>query len=499
MKQKTDKKKGPAPPAARRTTPSTGAVSSVEEIKARKKAKKSRHPWRENVEALAMAIVVALLFKSFVLEISKIPSGSMQPTLMGEPDNRVFDRVLVDKLSFSLRDPKRWEIVVFKHPLENSRIMVKRLVGMPGESLRIAGGDLWTRSSDQEEWQILRRPKGVQEEMWRRVDLKEPRRSSWSRAEGTSGWHIQGRDITARDRGKVIFRKDEKAIRDHYLDGYPDSLRNDKIRFEQVKSERNDVADLRLTGRLRASDETAFVRLELTEGTRTYAFVLPGPAGDRAAPAIEVIASSPATATAEDGRLAADDWIRFAVENLDDRLSLTLDGEEVAALEIEPHTGRGSGVSLAMEGGEVLFEDLMVERDIYYVGWRSDRSPPKATWEVAIPEGSYAMLGDNTQDSADSRDWRAQRFTWTTPEGEMSVIGNYRGDPENPTLNRELGLTRFRDEWGEEHWIARGTGGAASPEFKSPLVRRQLIQGRALAVFWPLKPHRGLWRLGWLH
>ena len=60
----------------------------------------------------------------------------MQPTLMGNPETQVFDRVLVDKLSFQMRDPERWEIVVFKHPLENSRIMVKRLVGMPGEQLQ---------------------------------------------------------------------------------------------------------------------------------------------------------------------------------------------------------------------------------------------------------------------------------------------------------------------------------------------------------------------------
>src|SRR5262245_25286422 len=101
------------------------------------KPEEARHRWRENIEALVMAIVVALLFKYFVLEISKIPSGSMQPTLMGNPETGVFDRTLVDKLAYQFRDPRRFEIVVFKHPLERSRIMVKRLVGMPGEELKI--------------------------------------------------------------------------------------------------------------------------------------------------------------------------------------------------------------------------------------------------------------------------------------------------------------------------------------------------------------------------
>ena len=114
-----------------------------------------------------MAIVVALLFKYFVLEISKIPSGSMQPTLMGNPETGVFDRTVVDKLSFRFRDPERFEIVVFKHPLERSRIMVKRLVGMPGEELKIERGDLWTRPGPDDPWRILRRPAAVQREMWR--------------------------------------------------------------------------------------------------------------------------------------------------------------------------------------------------------------------------------------------------------------------------------------------------------------------------------------------
>ena len=97
--------------------------------------KKSQQRWRENIEALTVAIVVALLFKYFILEISKIPSGSMQPTLMGHPQSGVFDRVLVDKLSFRFRDPERFEIVVFKHPLERSRVIGHLLV-QPGQRRR---------------------------------------------------------------------------------------------------------------------------------------------------------------------------------------------------------------------------------------------------------------------------------------------------------------------------------------------------------------------------
>src|SRR6185503_4509212 len=158
-------------------------------------ADKPHHRWRENIEALTMAIVVALLFKYFVLEISKIPSGSMQPTLMGNPDTGVYDRTVVDKLSFRFRDPERFEIVVFKHPLERSRIMVKRLVGMPGEDLKVEYGDLWTRKDASEPWRILRRPPAVMREMWRPL-RRDARRPDWSVVRGGKEWRISGSDIS---------------------------------------------------------------------------------------------------------------------------------------------------------------------------------------------------------------------------------------------------------------------------------------------------------------
>ena len=186
------------------------------------------HRWRENLEALTMAIVVALLFKYFILEISKIPSGSMQPTLMGNPETSVFDRTVVDKLSFRFRDPERFEIVVFKHPLERSRIMVKRLVGMPDEQLKVEYGDLWVRTHEAEPWRHLRRPPAVQREMWREL-RRGSRGADWSVVRGGKDWQISKDAIVARGDGAARFREGDGPIRDVYRDGYPEALA-DKIR-----------------------------------------------------------------------------------------------------------------------------------------------------------------------------------------------------------------------------------------------------------------------------
>ncbi|MCX8266445.1 MAG: S26 family signal peptidase, partial [Planctomycetota bacterium] len=84
-----------------------------------KKKEKSKHPFRENIEVVLFAIIMAMGLKVFAIEAYQIPTGSMQPTLMGtelldpatkRPDGRLNDRVLVDKISYFFRDPQRWEV-----------------------------------------------------------------------------------------------------------------------------------------------------------------------------------------------------------------------------------------------------------------------------------------------------------------------------------------------------------------------------------------------------
>ena len=90
-----------------------------------------RRFWRDNIEAGTMAIILAVMFKYFLVEAYKIPTGSMQPTLLGNEDTGIFDRIIVDKLSYHFRDPERFEVVVFRYPLDRSKNFIKRICGMP--------------------------------------------------------------------------------------------------------------------------------------------------------------------------------------------------------------------------------------------------------------------------------------------------------------------------------------------------------------------------------
>jgi signal peptidase I len=462
----------------------------------KKDPEKTPHRWRENVEALTMAIVVALLFKYFVLEISKIPSGSMQPTLMGSPEAQVFDRTLVDKLVYRMRDPERFEIVVFKHPLERSRVMVKRLVGMPGEDLRIQHGDLWTRPDEREPWRILRRPPAVQAAMWRAL-RPDPRGREWNVVRG-KGWLVEPDALRARGDGAARFRESSGPIRNDPLDGYPPALLGELAPHYRPAGTHT-VGDLRLTGELTALAGTTAVAFELTEGQRLYELVLPGPAAPADATArIRVRDSKAGTERVENGspvRLEAGETVDFAVENLDDRLALELDGELLVATEIEPSERQDASLTVTVTGAGADLEELEVARDIYYLPAREHGT----SWEVEIGPESYVMLGDNTHDSADSRLWEA--VTYAVAGGEGPLRGNYRENDAHPSSGRladDTRALRLRDEWGELHWFA-SAGARAIDRSGAPLVPRELILGRAIAVFWPIRPVQGLWRLGWLH
>jgi signal peptidase I len=98
---------------------------------------------REYVEAILLAIVVAFFIRTFVVQAYKIPSGSMKPTLL------IGDHILVSKFNYGIKlpfirstlipigTPKRGDILVFIYPEDNSKDFIKRLVGLPGDTVEV--------------------------------------------------------------------------------------------------------------------------------------------------------------------------------------------------------------------------------------------------------------------------------------------------------------------------------------------------------------------------
>lgn len=166
---------------------------------------------RETVESIAIAVILAFLFRAFVAEAFVIPTGSMAPTLQGrhmdvqceqcqfryragasvendgqaevlattcpicrftmaldkrnDANQRSFngDRILVSKFAYEVGKPQRWDVIVFKYPGNAKQNYIKRLVGLPNEELQIRHGDIYRKPLEQggsgdSSFQIVRKP-----------------------------------------------------------------------------------------------------------------------------------------------------------------------------------------------------------------------------------------------------------------------------------------------------------------------------------------------------
>ncbi len=98
---------------------------------------------RESIIVVVVAVLVAVLLRTFVVQTFFIPSGSMEPTL------QVGDRILVNKLSYHLHGVGRGDIVVFSRPAAENcggpevNDLVKRVIGLPGETISLSGGNVY--------------------------------------------------------------------------------------------------------------------------------------------------------------------------------------------------------------------------------------------------------------------------------------------------------------------------------------------------------------------
>lgn len=88
------------------------------------------------LESFGTAIIIVLIIQRFYIGNFLVPTGSMEPTIM--PKDRLFGNMV----SYKFRKPLREEIIVFKEPLENKVLYTKRLMGMPGEKIKIENGSL---------------------------------------------------------------------------------------------------------------------------------------------------------------------------------------------------------------------------------------------------------------------------------------------------------------------------------------------------------------------
>jgi signal peptidase I len=448
------------------------------------------HWFRDNLEAVVIAIVMALVLRHFCIEAFKIPTPSMEPTLIGREDNG--DRILVDKLAYLFSSPRRWDVIVFKYPLDITKNYIKRLVGLPGETIELRDGDLFVDGA------IARKPRAVQDVLWRNWPWYEwteegasferewtPVADAAARVALEDGWLV----ISAPDRGEMELGK-------RIMDTYRDSNSHHP----------HPVGDVRIAGTVAPTSGTEEIVLSIREHSAVASLHL-------------AVEGSPTTTRLfhEDHEIWRDPGLKLAIGsptaisfcNVDDAFVIDIDGEEVLRHEYEGpcqreprlYLGGTNHVRLGVVRGEARFRDISVQRDIHYAfeardTWnRTPGSEVSPSWGVfpswTIPEDRFFVLGDNGPHSKDSRYWGKRERVLL--DGRK-VMGDSDPRSDDPALEGDP--NSFLDRYGEAYSLAEIDPTVVQrPPQPLPFIDRRLLLGKAFCVFWPpFRSHTDLLR-----
>ena len=407
---------------------------------------------RENVEAIVMALIIALTVREFLYEAFLIPTASMEPTIVGqEPSEgrKHGDRLLATKIPMLTGDPPRWSIVVFKYPLYRRVNYIKRLIGLPGETVEIRDGDIYVNDA------VVAKPEEVQDQLWfpeYPVPGSPPGAAAvWKPRDVGAAWSV-----------------DDTAASADVASGT-----ESWIAYDQTLDRRDN--DLRVGALLDISrlDPDAGAVLLRVEGAGRAVELEVGASGARlSAPGLDRVPV--------DGVALGRGARRIDLGVADRVVRVWVDGRLAARIAHADEQNDGSDrpkVALGLRGAAARLSGLRVDRYLQY---------GKAGYSM-VPDDGFVMLGDNTDSSKDSREWRVIELV--TADGRVFHTENHVKLEDNSIVSFQErdGVYRFIDVDG----IARELDAATTEKrvgVAAPYVRRRDLVGRAFVIFFPFPP-----------
>ncbi len=328
------------------------------------------------------------------------------------------ERLLIDRAAFSLRPPRRWEVAALRQPTQAEKIVVKRIVGLPGESIEVRGGDVYV------DGQIQRKSLGEQRALAVPVHTAacrptlEPappprwRAESGERGAGSAsgtrrGWEFaQGRFTHAAGSENEPIDWLEYHHGRRRADGFVESPVTDLYGYNQSRPRREEdvhaVADLMLSFRLTRESGRGTFHVRATDGGERFEALL---RFDEDRMWYEVLRGErPISGAAGEIPNAAGRWL-VEVSLIDRQFLLAIDGRTVVRRPYDrmdsPPTPVSTPLAIGIQGLGASVDRLRVYRDVYYT--RPIGLGPRGV--VRLGMGEYYVLGDNSPASADSRHW----------------------------------------------------------------------------------------------
>jgi len=475
--------------------------SETEKTGSRKAAGKNRVAEIANTfEWLITAFVLAFVFRAFVMEAFRIPTGSMADTLKGahfrlccrqcgykydrgfipqnyrlrqdtvpqgsrtppttrcpncgyyQPGDSAVpvangDRILVLKCIYQFIEPKQWDVIVFKNPLEPSINYIKRLVGLPGDIVEIIDGDIYI------DGRISRKPAKVQDELWMPVYNNDyqpvrPQERSFNDHIWQQPFDIENSEWTIPEDNPTLFCLDSGGGQIHSLI-YDTSIGNNfraTYAYDDVDEYRHQpyCSDLMVRFYVQSAEPQGRIGIALSKyQTRYQAW-------------FDFTGEMVITETENDGKttdlirrmpiqppdINKATLIKFA--NVDHQLIFEF-GSEKLVYELEDIDEIRPDIEPEVRifgSGKLTLSHIAIFRDIHYTDKRSpnSREQGRATQGNAFPleDDEFFVLGDNSPNSEDGRWWRA-----------------------------------------------KGLGVNGEPLYREGVVPRDYLVGKALFVYWP--------------
>ena len=363
------------------------------------------------------------------------------------------DRILVSKFAYDFSEPSRWDVVVFKYPEDAKTNYIKRLVGLPGETVSISAGDIWT-SRGGEAPVIARKPPakllamlqcvhdtrftapGLTKAGWPPtwVDWSAPGSSAaaWQTGDDGRSYSVATSgtgSATLRYRHLVPSAEDWAAVEKGETPSARPRLIDDFQPYNAIATRPHWVGDLAVECRLESLAPAGTVSLDLVEAGRAHRCTIDLADGSARLFPPDAAADAPRARTPVRGRGT---W-RILFANVDDELTLFVDGrpmpfdratawsrsiEEAGAAQPDdrPVTpgdaepGDLAPVGITATGADLRVADLRVLRDVYYigaldVGRRPGELIERDRLEFPLGADQFFVLGDNSAASKDSRMW----------------------------------------------------------------------------------------------